>query len=329
MLNSGIEISTCFNMLARQVDDKTLAEVCNRIYDKLLKGFSMSAAMKEEPEHFPTFNLEMIALAERSGKIASILDQLARFEEEKYKSTRRLKSTLVYPCFLGIATLGILIFAPAFFVESFEQTLAAVDRQMPAFAQAVFGLSKLAWSFQVWALGLLLVFLGRKSLLRVVKNRRFQNRFWRAAWKVPGLHLVLASIARERFARALAIQLESGSTLTDSLKSAGQATANPIFAIRLKDTVLSLIQGKDVCSALEETELFDRILLSMVEVGVSSGSLPVLMQRYADMQAESLDAALETANSTLEPLLMTLAGLVVGGLVLSLMLPMLELFKSL
>lgn len=329
LFEAGVPITESFELLAEQTEDPALAAVSERLAQRISQGHSISDSLKEESAVINVFHQEMIAMGEENGQLGTVLGYLAEFEERRYATAQKLKSATAYPALLCIiATLSILL-APHYFEDTIKGTLATVGESLPFAAQVVFNISATCNSPWLWIGLVIAYFVTKRRFAGFFRRISVRKVFWSIGLKIPGLKKALKASSQERFARAMALQLESGQKIDKAIRRASRVTGNPFYMDGFLDAIRHVQEGVPVAEALAGTGLFDQSFLSMVEVGSTTGNLPELLRKAADMLTLNLESDLRTAMAALEPAVLLLAGGVVGGFVLTMMGPMSKLIEKL
>jgi len=338
LFSSGITLDNAIAQLYRSTEDIGLRRALRKTGKALSRGTDLPRAFRESVPNFAPFHQELIYLGMETGKLAVILDHLADYEEKKQKMNLKLRATLTYPAFqTGLAFL-ILLIAPAHFQASLMETLSSLNEDTPVLLSILF---KVSWVANYFVLGCLCVLvilplvwdpLGAVLAHErtIVFYGRVRDKALRIADFIPGLGRIFQAFAQERFTRALALQLDAGRPLLPSLRSAFRATASPVFKDWEDKVVEDVQNGESLEESLRSTGLFDEIsFLSFMKVGEESGVSAEILNKSANLQAESIDANLSSAMAALEPVLLCLVGLFIGGIILTFFVPLTQMIQTL
>ena len=329
LFQAGVPITDSFELLSQQTEDPQLAAVSQRLAKRISQGYSISDCLKKESAVINVFHQEMITMGEENGQLDVVLNYLAEFEEKRYATTQKLKAATTYPAILVTIAVLMILLAPHHFEETIAQTLATVGESVPFAAQVIFNVSATANSPVAWLALAVVYFGGRRMFGAFFRRISVRKILWSLGFKIPGLIKALKAVSQERFARALALQLESGQKVDKAIRRAARVTGNPFYMDGFLDAIRDVQEGVELADALAKTGLFDQTFISMVEVGTSSGKVPALLRKTADMLTLNLEADLRTAMAAVEPAVLLLAGGVVGGFVLTMMGPMAKLVQTL
>lgn len=329
LFEAGLPITDSFVLLSEQTESPELAALSERLARRVAQGNSISVAMAEDASLISVFHREMIAMGEENGELDTVLNFLADFEEKKYATAQKLKAATAYPAMLTTAALLSLLLAPHYFEPTISDTLASVGESVPLAAQIVFNISSTMNSPWVWLSLIVGYLLMRRKLTGFFQRISVKKVLWSIGYKIPGLSKALKATSQERFARALALQLESGQKLDKAIRRAARVTGNPFYLDGFLDAIRAVQDGVDLAEALDGTGLFDKTFISMVDVGTNSGQVTALLKKSADMLTLNLEADLRSAMAAIEPVVLLLAGGVVGAFVLTMMGPMAKLVQNL
>lgn len=340
MLAAGIPVTSALAEISRNNEDVGLTRHLREVIAALHRGVSLPLAFKKNLPNFPNFHFDLLEMAMETGRLDDTVRYLADYEGANLNSRLQLRASLAYPALqFGVAFLTLSI-APAHFQESFAQTLAFLDRDLPL---PVYLFCQYSWFMNyatlfVLALTSTLLIPGvwdRVANLWVQESSRaFRERLAVKAYKfsayIPGLREAVRAYSQERFTRALGLQLETGRNLVPSLEAAFKITGDPSFLSHLPSVLESISEGKSVCQTLAETGLFDEVLfMSFLTAGEESGAMAELLIKSAKLQAANLKLAYSTALALLNPLLLFVVGALVAVLVLAVFIPLIQLAQSL
>lgn len=329
MVSAGVHLGQALTLLGHQHEDPGMAAVCAGLAARIRTGMALSRAMSFYPQVFPQYHLRLVAVGERTGGMDRILVELADQEEKRYRNQNRLRSALSYPAIMALIFLLVVAIVPGLALNGFSDILAGSGLEMPLIGRIFITVSNVIWNPWFW---LALAVLGA-ALFKPVRSWCHSEKGRRLGWQIgsfiPGINTVLAYLWRLRFARALALQLKVGIHLDEAVKAAGLTAGNPLLNEKIPSVLQAIMEGTETAEALAQTEMFDNIFLSMVEVGGSTGTLPAMLRRTSDMLELELDRAQEVAFSLIEPLFLAGMGLVAGGMVLAVAVPMSRLIQSL
>lgn len=340
MVSSGVSVVDALGEASKKNEDIGLSRHLRGVISDVNRGVALPEAFKNNIPNFPIFHYELLAMAVNVGKLDEVLNYLADYEENNQRTRLQLRAALSYPLLQASIAFLLLSIAPAHFQESFTQTLASLDRDLPT---PVYLFCQYSWfanyaTVVLLALGFFLILPPVWDRIQswsaqdktVMWMRRLNATIFRYGAKIPGLGKALRAYSQERFTRALGIQLEAGRPLVPSLRAAFKITADPYFIEAEEPVVEAIANGESVASALKASELFDEInFLSFITAGEESGAIAPLLNKSADFQARNFSTTLQQAMTLLNPILLMVVGLLVGVMVFSVFVPLIQLTQSL
>lgn len=326
LVGAGVGIDRSLSLLSQPGNDPRAVGAAGELARRVSQGQALSAAMTPLCV-FSRFEIHMVRLGEQTGKLVDTLRLVADYEENVRRQTMKLRSVLLYPALLMVGSLGFLLVAPPLVLRNNLELLARTGGEAPWLTKAVYALSSLLISPPVLVLLALLALAGWRSLRRLPAEARRQARWQRALWRVPLVGAALRSAAVAGVARTLAIQLRAGVPMLSAVDLA--ASSHPVFAEFRGQLQESLQEGLSLADTLRRPGLFPSMLVEMVRVGETAGSLEAMVGWTAECAEQEVDLAIERFTAAVEPLSMLVIGAVVGMMVLATMLPMVEVLKTL
>ena len=324
MLRAGIPIVHAFDVVATSARTPKLVEVIETVRKDTAEGAPLTSALAKFPAVFDDLYVSLVAVGERSGALEAMLERIATYQERAQSTRRKLAKAMTYPVVVVVAAVIVTALLLIHVVPQFETVFAGVGADLPGFTRLVIGLSdglREKWPI-VLAAGTLVVVVFATAHRR---SRRFRDLRDRCVIKSPiaGDIVVKASVAR--FARTLATSVAAGMPLLEALRAVVDTTGNAVYAQairRLRDEVAA---GQPLAGSMRDCRVFPDMIVQMVAVGEESGSLDDMLARSATHFEAQLDAAVDRLTALVEPLLMGILGVVVGGLVVAMYLPVFQL----
>lgn len=326
MLNAGMPLSKCLDVLVNQTENKTLKEVIESLYTQVQKGTVLSEAMKKHENIFPPILINMVAVGELTGGLDEVLQRMAEHFEKENKINSKIKGAMIYPTVLSFVATGVVIFLLVFimpiFVEMF--TSSGVELPLPTRILLVFSgaLTKFWYLFLLAIGGIVFAF---KNILNTEDGKRFYDNF---LLRVPLIKGSIKKIVTSRFARTLSTLLASGTPIISALEAAANVTNNRIVIEGIEGVVEDIRKGVNLATLLDKLHVFPPMMISMVNIGEESGSLDEMLAKTADFYDQELEDALQKLVAMLEPLMILFMALIVGFIVISMMLPMFDMLKT-
>jgi type IV pilus assembly protein PilC len=324
MLSSGIPLVQGLGIVGAGHDKPAMQELILDIRSQIESGLTLHEALAKHPLHFDSLAVNLVEAGEQAGALESLLDKIATYKEKTEAVKKKIKKALFYPtavlCVAVIVTIILLIFV----IPQFESLFKGFGADLPWFTQMVVNLSRFV---QDSGLYILVVVVAAFWAFFYFKKRSkpMQQAIDRLMLKLPvvGPIMVKASIAR--YARTLATTFAAGVPLVEAMTSVSGATGNIVYeqaVLKMRDEIAT---GQRLQRAMEDTKLFPNMVTQMIAVGEESGSLDQMAAKVADFYELEVDTAVDAMSSLLEPLIMAILGVLVGGLVIAMYLPIFKL----
>ncbi|KTD01377.1 type II secretion system F family protein [Fluoribacter gormanii] len=324
MIESGIPLVQSFDIVAKGQSNKRFKELIETIKRDVETGLTLSESLKKFPAHFNDLFCNLVEAGEKSGSLDIMLDKVATYKEKIETIKKKIKKALTYPLAVLVVaflvTAGLLIFV----VPQFEALFKGFGADLPAMTQAVVSMSKFFQSY--WYLIFGVVGGGIYAFIYAEKHSpKFAQNVDKTLLKIPVIGPIIEKAAIARFARTLSITFAAGLPLVEALKSVAGATGNIIFAKATDNIREEVSTGQQMNKAMENTQLFPNMVIQMVAIGEESGALEKMLSKVADFYEEDVDNAVDSLSSLLEPIIMCVLGVLVGGLVVAMYLPIFKL----
>jgi type IV pilus assembly protein PilC len=328
MIDAGLPLVQCLEILAGQQENKTFQKILNGVRGSVEGGTTLSAAMKQHEKVFDPLYYNMVEAGETGGILDTILQRLSTYIEKNVKLKRAVKSAMIYPIsVMGIAVAVIILLlwkVVPIFVELFNGL--GVDLPLPT--RVVIALSHFVGS--VYGLMILVFAVGMVFALK----------FWYGTpagrmtidtllLKLPVLGIVLRKIAVARFTRTLGTLISSGVPILEGLDITARTSGNAVVERAIAQTRKAVEAGRSLVDPLKETDVFPGMVTQMIGVGEQTGAMDAMLQKIADFYEDEVDAAVKDLLTALEPIMIVFLGVVVGGVVISMYLPLFSLIGKL
>lgn len=324
MMRSGVPLLQAFDIVASGARNDKLATLARGLRDEVAAGGTLAKALAKHPSRFDAMTCRMVAIGEQSGTLDTMLARVASCQERSDASRRKVKKAMTYP--LLVLAGGVLVAALMLVkvVPQFETVFASAGGELPAFTRLVIHLSAFARSWW-WAVALaaLAATVGAVALQR--HSPRFRNALDRLLLAIPIAGSITAKTSVARLARALATAVDAGVPLFDALDAVSGATGNIVVGQAVRRVRAAVAAGQPLHRALAEQPIFPHLLVQLVAVGEEAGTLTDMLGKAADQFDAQADDAVDTLTTLVEPLLMAVLGILVGGLVLAMYLPVFQL----
>jgi type IV pilus assembly protein PilC len=325
MINSGLTLLRSLQILAAQTDNPRLAAVIDQVRQDVESGSSLSQALGRHPKQFNRLYVAMIRAGESGGVLDEVLTQLASTIEKQVELRGKIKSAMTYPAaVLGLVVM-ILTAMLVFIVPMFQGMYKSLGGSLPLPTKILLLVSKI---FVTW-FPLIIIF----DVVAVILLKRWiQTDKGRAHWdtlklKIPVFGSLVHKTALARFSHTFAVLLRSGVPILESLEITSETVGNVVVARAIKDVQLGVKQGESIAKPLENHPVFPPMIVQMMAVGEETGALDELLEKIAGFYDQEVEATVNALTSLLEPLLITVLGGAVGGMVISLYMPMFNIIK--
>jgi type IV pilus assembly protein PilC len=328
MIDAGLPLVQCLEILASQQENKLFQKVLTNTRSQVEGGATLSAAMRTSPKVFDPLYVNMVEAGETGGILDTILQRLSTYIEKNVKLQRAVKSALVYPVGVLTVAAGVITLLLWKVVPIFATLFAGLGVDLPLPTKIVIGLSNFIGS--IFGL-LILVALGAAIFGLKVWYGTKQGRFVldSLVLKLPVLGVLMRKIAVARFTRTLGTLISSGVPILEGLDITAKTAGNAVVERALQQVRRSLEEGKSLTEPLRDSEVFPGMVTQMIAVGEQTGAMDAMLQKIADFYEEEVDAAVKDLLTALEPIMIVFLGVVVGGVVISMYLPLFSLIGKL
>ena len=328
MIDAGLPLVQCLEILAGQQENPFFQKVLTATRSSVEGGATLSAAMRLHPKVFDALFVNMVEAGETGGILDTILQRLATYIEKSVKLQRAVKSAMVYP--IGVLSIagGVIVLLLWKVVPIFATLFAGLGAELPLPTRIVIAMSNFVGSI----FGLLIV-VGAVAIIvgLIVWYGTPQGRFAldSTLLKLPVLGLLLRKIAVARFTRTLGTLISSGVPILEGLDITARTAGNAVVERALNNVRKALEEGKSLTEPLKESKVFPGMVTQMIAVGEQTGAMDAMLQKIADFYEDEVDAAVKDLLTALEPVMIVFLGLVVGGVVISMYLPLFSLIGKL
>ena len=318
MINAGLPLIQCLDLLGRQEQNKTFAKVIGGMKADIEGGSTLTDALRKYPEIFDNLFVNLVAAGESGGILDVILQRLSGYMEKAMKLKGKVKGAMTYPLIVGIIAIVIVGGLLIFVVPMFQKMFAGMGG-LPAPTQFLVDLSQFLQDYYIHIIiGVGALYFGFKRFYATEKGTFVVDAL---ALKAPIFGPLLKKVAVSKFSRTLSTMMQSGVPILEGLEIVSKTSGNKIIEIALMKTRQSISEGKTIAEPLMETDIFPAMVVQMIAVGEATGALDTMLAKIADFYDDEVDAAVDALTAMLEPLLMCVLGPAVGFILIAMYLP--------
>ncbi len=324
MLQAGIPMVQCFDIIGNGHDKPSMQKLVLAIKSDVEAGTSLHEALAKHPLYFDDLFVNLVEAGEHAGALETLLDKVATYKEKTEALKKKIKKALFYPAAVLAVAIIVTIILLVFVIPQFESLFKGFGADLPAFTQMVIDLSRFVQA-QGWWMLIMAGAAGWTFFYFKKRSRPMRQFLDRMMLKAPVIGPIMVKAAIARYSRTLSTMFAAGVPLVEALTSVAGATGNIVYedaTLRIRDEVST---GQRLQRSMEATGLFPNMVIQMIAVGEESGSLDQMAAKVADFYEADVDAAVDAMSSLLEPLIMAILGVLVGGLVIAMYLPIFKL----
>jgi type IV pilus assembly protein PilC len=325
MIDAGLPLVQCLEILASQQDNKTLKKTLTEIRQSVEGGSTFAAALKQHPKVFSSLFSNMVEAGEAGGILDTILNRLAQYMEKAMALKKKVKSAMIYPSTIITVAVLVVIFLLVFVIPTFKAMFEGFGAALPLPTQIVLELSRIVRSYFV--VGLAVLVGGIVGIRWWYGTASGKTAIDRLLLRAPIIGILIRKVAVAKFTRTLGTLISSGVAILDGLDITARTAGNKIVEMAVLRTRASISEGKTIAEPLRESGVFPPMVVQMIAVGEQTGALDAMLGKIADFYDEEVDTAVANLTSLLEPLLMVFLGVVIGGVVIAMYLPIFKLVQ--
>jgi len=327
MIDAGLPLVQCLEILGTQEEDKNFSSVILATRTDVESGASLADAMKKHPKAFDPLFTNMIAAGEAGGILDTILKRLATYIEKAVKLRGQVKSAMIYPIavvVIAVVVVGVILWKV---IPTFANLFAGLGAELPLPTRIVIAASNGLVRFMPFVLvGIGAVVFGFRAYYNSTNGRRVIDAI---TLKLPVLGQLMRKIAVARFCRTLSTLLASGVSILEALDITARTAGNAIIEEAIMTTRKSIERGETIAAPLKETNVFPSMVVQMISVGEATGALDTMLGKIAEFYEEEVDTAVAGLLTLLEPIMIFFLGVVVGGIVIAMYMPIFDLISKL
>ena len=326
MINAGLPLVQSLDILAKQTENPALSEVTRQVVYDVESGHTLADAFSKHPKAFTDLYVNMVAAGEAGGILDTILLRLATFLEKNDALMRKVKGAMVYPGVIftvaAVAVAVLLIFV----IPTFQAMFASVNLELPLPTRIVIGASQLLINY--WWVILAVIGLAIFGIRRYYATDDGRKRIDQMLLNAPVLGDMLRKSAVSRFTRTLGTLISSGVSILDGLEITAKTAGNRVIHDAVMASRQSIAGGETIAAPLEKSKVFPPMVISMIAVGEQTGGLDEMLSKIADFYDDEVDVAVSALLSLMEPIMIVVLGVIVGGMVVAMYLPIFDMVNA-
>jgi type IV pilus assembly protein PilC len=320
MLAAGVPLVQAFDIVGRGHENPTMGSLIMSLKTSVEGGETFAAALAKHPRQFDELVISLIEAGEQSGTLETLLDKVATYKEKTESLKAKIKKAMFYPAAVIVVAIVVTAILLIFVVPQFEALFVGFGADLPAFTRMVVNLSEFVQA-KWWLILAIMVLIGIVLVQLHRRSPRFRRFVDIAVLRIPAVGPILRKAAIARFARTLSTMFAAGVPLVDALRAVAGATGNIIYSEATDRMREDTATGAQLQWSMRNSGVFPNMVVQMVAIGEESGSLDSMLAKVADFYEEEVDNAVDSLSSLLEPLIMVVLGVLIGGLVIAMYLP--------
>ena len=327
LIRAGVTIVDATHILADQTESKALKKTLKQVEQDIRGGIAFSDAVAKHPKVFPSLFSNMVRAGEMTGSLDETLDRMASYFEKQHSLKKNIQSTLMYPIILTILIIGVVIFLLVYIIPQFVGIYDQFGSELPAITQFILSVSEVVQ--ELWWL----VLIGLALIIGVFTflfktNKSFHYTVHVGLLKMPIFGKLLQKAAIARMTRTLSSLFSSAVPILEALSIVGKVSGNPVISKVVTDARENLEKGGTLSEPLAAHWVFPPLVHQMTAIGEETGTLDFMLEKIADFYEEDVDRTVDTLKSLIEPLMIVILAFVVGFIVISVMVPMFQVFSE-
>jgi type IV pilus assembly protein PilC len=323
MIDAGLPLVQCLEILASQQDNKVFKKALTEIRQSVEGGLTFAAALKQHPKIFSSLYANMVEAGEAGGILDTILNRLAQYMEKAMALKKKVKSAMIYPSTIVSVAVVVVIFLLVFVIPTFKAMFEGFGAALPLPTQIVLELSNIVRAYFLLGLGAIAAMIvGIRMWYRTTSGKLAIDSFM---LKTPVFGMLIRKVAVAKFTRTLGTLISSGVAILDGLEITARTAGNKVVEGAVLRTRSSIAEGKTIADPLKASGVFPPMVVQMIAVGEQTGALDAMLGKIADFYDEEVDTAVTNLTALLEPMLMVFLGIVIGGVVIAMYMPIFKL----
>lgn len=322
MIHAGLSLTKCLAILGQQTENKALKDVIGKLNADVESGQSLSDSLAKHPKVFPPILINMVKAGETGGVLDEVLDRVADHLEADQALKGKIKSAMMYPIGIGCLVVIVLVAMMLFVVPNFESMFESMGGTLPLPTQILVSVSHTVAS--VWGLVILAAIIALVLLFRWWKGGPGKLAWDSFKLKMPVFGSIVRKIALSRFSRTFGTLVAAGVPVLTAMNIVADTSGNEVISRAAKKSRGAIKEGETIAKPLGESKVFPAMLVQMIGVGEETGALDEMLEKVAEFYEEEVESATDGLTSLIEPVMMAVLGVLVGGMVIALYLPMFQ-----
>ena len=323
MINAGLPLIQCLDLLAQQEENKIFAKIIRAIKEDIEGGTSLTDALKKYPKVFDDLFVNLIAAGEAGGMLDIILGRLSAYLEKTMKLKKRVKGAMTYPAAVLVISFGVVALLLLKVIPVFKKMFEGMGGQLPGPTMMLIDASEFAQSYFFIIIAILVVvYIAFNRFYKTEKGHWLMDSL---SLKAPIFGTLLKKVAVAKFSRTLSTMMSSGVPILEGLNIVSKTSGNKVIEDALLKTRQSISEGRTIAEPLSETGIFPAMVVQMISVGEATGALDTMLTKIADFYDDEVDSAVDAMTALLEPVMMVFLGGIVGGMIIAMYLPIFKL----
>ena len=323
MIGSGVPLVRCLTILQSQAENPTFKRVISQIRTDVEGGATFSKALEKHPKVFNNLFCSLVKAGEIGGILDTILERLAEYLESSETLKAKIKGAMTYPVVVFFIAFLVVVALILFVLPSFKEIFMGMNIELPWATQALLGLSDFMVGW--WFVVIPMIFMVPLIIYNFFQTKTGQRIWDTNILKVPNLGLMMRKVAVAKFTRTLGTLISSGVPILQALEVTSQTAGNIVIAEAVDKTRISIREGESIADPLKSSGVFPPMVVQMIAVGEETGELDKMLSKIADFYDAEVDTAVKGLTSVIEPLVICVLGVVIGGIVMAVFMPMLKL----
>ena len=323
MLGAGVPLVQSIEMIGKGHNNGNMQKLLGEISHKLSSGIPLSDCLRDHPRYFDDLYCDLVASGEQSGSLETIYDRIATYKEKGEALKAKIKKAMTYPIAVLVIAAIVTSILLIFVVPVFQEIFAGFGAELPGFTLFVVGISDFMVAY--WYMGLAAIFAFIFLFKRAHRNsQKLRDQVDRQILKLPVIGDLLEKAAVARYARTLSTTFAAGVPLIDALESAAGAAGNAVFRDAILEVRAEVTSGMQMNLAMRNCSIFPDMVIQMVAIGEESGSVDDMLSKVANVYEAEVDNAVDNLTALLEPMIMAVLGVIIGGLIIAMYLPIFQ-----